>query len=145
MKAKNNKKIDYRSQCPISSALDLVGDKWSLLIIRDICFFDKRTFSQFASSDEGIAANILADRLKKLEQFGIITKGKIEGNKKTIIYVLTKKGIDFLPVLAEYIIWADKHLNHHIASEAKTFAESLRQNKEQVIRQLQLGLKKSLG
>jgi DNA-binding HxlR family transcriptional regulator len=142
LKTKKENKIDFRSQCPVSSALDIVGDKWTLLIIRDLCFFGKRTFTQFSESDEKIATNILADRLKKLEQRGIVTRAKEKGNRKTVVYAITEKGLDLIPVMTEYILWADKYLHHHIADKAKLFAESLRKNKELVIHGIASDLKK---
>jgi DNA-binding HxlR family transcriptional regulator len=133
MQAKARKKIEFRSQCPISSALDIVGDKWSLLIIRDLMFFQKRTFSELAKSDEKIASNILTDRLGRMEEAGIVTKSRLPDNKKAFIYILTEKGVDFLPVIVEYILWSDKYLHDHIADEARQFAELLGKNKAAVI------------
>ena len=85
MKVKNKKKFRFRSHCPISSTLDIIGDKWSLFILRDLCFVGKLTFCDFSNSQEKIAHSILADRLKKLEGHGLIGKGKAEDNKKTVI------------------------------------------------------------
>ena len=133
MQQKKIKKIDFRSRCPISSALDIVGDRWSLLIIRDLIFYQKKTFSGFAQSSEGIASNILSDRLNRLEEMGILSKGKLPRNKKTNIYSLTERGIDFLPIIVEYILWSAKHLPHHIASEAREFARAVQQDKEGVV------------
>ena len=127
------KKIEFRSQCPISSALDLVGDKWSLLIIRDLLFDQKKTFSEFAQSNEKIASNILSDRLNRLENMDIVSKGKLPGNKKTNLYTLTEKGIDFLPLIVEYILWSNKHLHQHISVEAKQFANALNQDKASIV------------
>lgn len=126
-------KIEFRSTCPISSALDIVGDKWTLLILRDLLFLKKKTFTELTQSDEKIASNILSDRLNRLEEMGIISKGKLPDNKKTNIYSLTEKGIDFLPVMVEYILWSEKHLNSHIAEEAKQFAAMLKENKSAII------------
>ncbi|MES2417399.1 MAG: helix-turn-helix domain-containing protein [Bacteroidota bacterium] len=136
MQVKNNKELNFRSDCPISCALDLIGDKWSILIIRDLCFFEKRTFSQFALSDEKIAANILADRLKKFEDYGIVTKGKSLENKKTVLYTITPKGLDFVPVILELVLWGAKHLDSHITDEAKSFARKIKENKEAVIKKV---------
>jgi DNA-binding HxlR family transcriptional regulator len=133
MQAKKQKKNEFRSECPISSALDLIGDKWSLLIIRDIIFFQKRTFSEFVKSDEKIASNILSDRLGRMEEAGIITKSRLPENKKNYIYSLTEKGIDFLPVIVEYILWSDKHLHNHISEEARQFAGLLKENRSSII------------
>lgn len=124
--------MEFRSDCPISSALDIVGDKWSLLIIRDLALVGKKTFGELSSSGEKIASNILSSRLKFLEETGIITKSRVPDNKKTNIYALTEKGLDFLPVIVEYILWSDKYLNH-IAAEAKGFAAMLKTDKNSII------------
>ena len=111
------KKIKKRSDCPISSALDIVGDKWSLLIIRDISMQGKNTYNEFLKSDEKIATNVLADRLSMLEEAGILVKELHPESKAKIFYRLTKKGIDLLPILLEMILWSDKYLS--IAPQAK--------------------------
>lgn len=127
------KKFSFRSRCPISSALDLVGDRWSLLIVRDIAFAGKRTFSDFAGSDEGIATSILADRLKRLERAGIVRKEKLPDNRKTNIYTLTEKGADLAPIIVEYILWSDRYLPEHITDEARVFASKLRTNRTAIL------------
>ena len=145
MQVKKEDNFDFRSNCPISSALDLIGDKWSLLIIRDLMFRSKQTYKDFTLSNETIATNILADRLVKLEAHGLITKGKTPGNKKTNLYSLTTKGLDLMPLLAEYILWSDKYYNEHIALEAKQFARMLRKNKNEVLHNLQGQLRDTMG
>lgn len=102
---KNNR----RSDCPISYALDLVGDRWSLLILRDIIFFDKKHYHEFMDSSESISTNILADRLQKLECIGLIVKNENEENLKKFIYAPTSKGLDLIPVLIEMVLWSAKH------------------------------------
>jgi DNA-binding HxlR family transcriptional regulator len=102
--------IDFRCQCPISSALDIIGDKWTLLIIRDMLFDHKKTFKDFSASAESIASNILSARLKLLEEAGIIRKDKMEGNQKSNIYTLTEKGLGLLPIIAEITLWSDEHV-----------------------------------
>jgi DNA-binding HxlR family transcriptional regulator len=91
-------KLKRRSDCPISYALDIFGDKWSLLVIRDLMFKGKRTYGEFLSSEEKIATNILADRLSLLECAGVITRESDPVRKSRILYTLTDKGIDLLPV-----------------------------------------------
>ena len=120
----------FRSTCPISSALDIIGDKWSLLILRDMMFSGKRTFSEFISSQEGIATNILSARLSSLEKTGIISKSKLPDNKKVNIYTLTKKGGGFLPVLVEVILWSNENLEGHISEETRKLAELILRNKQ---------------
>jgi len=134
------KKIKKRSDCPISSALDIVGDKWSLLIIRDIALSGKNTYNEFLKSEEKIATNILADRLAMLEITGILMKEVHPESKAKILYRLSAQGIDLLPVLVEIILWSDKYLS--ISPEAKQFAKEIRKNKEAVIKHISARLKK---
>src|SRR6478672_4825624 len=87
-----------RSDCPISSALDAIGDKWSMLILRDLMFSGKRTYGEFQASAEGIATNILASRLGSLEANGLLSKSADPENGRRNLYSLTEKGLDLLPV-----------------------------------------------
>jgi len=106
-KSKNKKKP--RSGCPVSISLERFGDRWSLLIIRDLMVRGLRTFKQFQESGEGIATNILADRLNKLELNGIVIAELDERDARKLNYRLTKKGIDLAPVLLELLIWGAQH------------------------------------
>ena len=103
----NNK---FRSGCPIASELDIVGDKWSLLIIRDMLIKHKKTFKEISDSDERIAPSILSARLKLLESYKLITKRKFPENKKENIYLLTDKGIDLTPIIIEFSLWGDSNM-----------------------------------
>src|ERR1700746_4017201 len=94
-----------RSGCPISCSLDIWGDKWSLLIIRNMMLYNRHTYQEFLEAPEKIATNILADRLRMLEKTGLITKKRFPENKKKIFYKLTKMGIDLLPMLIEISFW----------------------------------------
>jgi DNA-binding HxlR family transcriptional regulator len=98
-----------RSGCPISIALDLFGDSWSLLVIRDLMFKGLHTFNEFAASDERIATNILADRLAKLEAAGILSKRPDPADARRVHYRLTEKGIDLAPALVEIVLWATRY------------------------------------
>jgi len=98
-----------RSDCPISSSLDVWGDKWSLLIVRDLMFAKQCTYGEFLKSDEKIATNILASRLLMLEENGIISKQNHPDSKAKVLYKLTEKGIDLLPLLIEINLWAEKY------------------------------------
>lgn len=100
----------FRSSCIIASALDLIGDKWSLLIVRDMLLFHKKTFKQIAASDEGVATNLLSGRLKLLESLDIISKRKLPENKKENVYLLSEKGIALAPLIMEIVVWSDKHV-----------------------------------
>ena len=101
---------NHKSLCPINLALEVFGDKWSLIIIRDMMFGNKRYFKDLLSSEEKIATNILADRLTKLEEEGIVSKTIDPDHKLKYIYSLTFKGIDLLPVMTEIGHWGMKHL-----------------------------------
>ena len=103
----------FRSSCIIASALDLIGDKWSLLIIRDMLLYQKKTYKEFASSDEGVATNLLSSRLKLLEKIELISKRKLDGNKKENIYLLTDKGIELTPLIMEIVIWSDRFVRDY--------------------------------
>ena len=103
----NNK---FRSGCPIASSLDIVGDKWSLLIIRDMLIKHKVTFKEISDSDERIAPSILSARLKLLESYHLITKRKLPENKKENIYLLTEKGISLAPIIIELTLWGDTNM-----------------------------------
>ncbi|WP_133646984.1 winged helix-turn-helix transcriptional regulator [Paraburkholderia flava] len=101
---------NHRSLCPINLALEIIGDKWSLLIIRDLMFADRRHFRELLQAEEGISSNILAERLGRLVDAGILTKADDPTHRQKAIYSLTPMGIDLLPVLAQIGIWGRKHL-----------------------------------
>jgi DNA-binding HxlR family transcriptional regulator len=103
-------KKEFRSGCPISSTLDVVGDKWSLLIIRDMLIKHKKIFKEISDSDEKIAPSILSARLKLLESYKLITKRKLPENKKENIYLLTKKGIGLAPIIIEFSLWGNSNM-----------------------------------
>ncbi|MGH9607232.1 MAG: winged helix-turn-helix transcriptional regulator [Terracidiphilus sp.] len=98
-----------RSGCPVSISLDLFGDRWSLLIIRDLMVRGLKTFSEFQASGEGIATNILSDRLRHLETAGLIAAERAAADGRSIHYRLTPKGIALAPTLLELFIWAGQH------------------------------------
>ena len=98
-----------RSGCPLNASVEMLGDRWSLLIVRDMMLAGARTYKQFLEGFEGIATNILADRLRKLVAYGIITTEKDPADGRKLIYLLTPKGIDLAPVLTEMVLWAAAH------------------------------------
>ncbi len=134
MKAKSEE-INFRSKCPISSALDLFGDKWSLLIVRDLVYFGERTFKEFSNADEKISSARLSDRLHKLDNLGLLNKVNHPTNKKVFIYSLTEKGVDLFPVIAEYVRWSNKYLSEHLTEPAKQFARNLEEDREGTLNQ----------
>ncbi len=101
---------EFRSGCPISSTLDVVGDKWTLLIIRDMLIKHKRTFTEISDSYERIAPSILSARLKLLASYKLIFKTKALDNKKENIYFLTEKGIRLTPIIIEFSLWGDSNM-----------------------------------
>lgn len=102
-------RTDTRSTCPISTALELVGDRWTLLVIRDLMFAGKRHFREFLQSEEGISSNILADRLASLVRNGIVSRRDDPTHAQKAIYSLTRKGLDLLPVVVAMSQWTQKH------------------------------------
>jgi DNA-binding HxlR family transcriptional regulator len=101
--------LSRRSDCPINFSLETFGDMWSLLIVRDMVYFGKKTYGEFLNSDEHIATNILASRLTQLEQNGIIMKTRCEEDRRKEIYALTEKGLDLIPILIEMAHWGAHH------------------------------------
>ena len=99
-----------RSGCPITNVLDLIGDRWSLIIVRDL-FIGRKTFKEFLNAPEGIASNILTSRLKSLTQSGFINYTRNPNNKKVKFYYLENKGIDLYPILYEMSMWSERNLN----------------------------------
>ena len=104
-----NARSEPRSGCPVGLSLDLLGDRWSLLVVRDMMVRGLRTFREFQASGEGIATNILADRLRRLEANGIIAPEPEENDARKINYRLTAKGIDLAPVLLDLLIWGSRY------------------------------------
>ncbi len=120
-----------KSDCPVHFALEVFGDPWTLLIIRDLMFKDRRTYSEFLRAEEGIATNILADRLTRLEQDGIIAKDESPGGGG---YRLTPKGIDLLPIMMEIIGWSAKHDSRTAAD--REFVRRLRADRDSFTKEL---------
>ncbi|MGD1889823.1 MAG: winged helix-turn-helix transcriptional regulator [Cyclobacteriaceae bacterium] len=121
-----------RSNCPVSYALDFFGDKWTLLIIRDLALEQKRFYKDFQGSKEGIATNILSDRLKKLENVGIVRSAVYEQKKTQKEYFLTQKGKDLIPILLEMMVWSFKYNNELNVTEE--FIQKIKTNRAEVIK-----------
>ena len=100
----------FRCNCPFTSALDILGDKWILVIVKQMLIEGKETFKDFIESEEAIATNILSTKLKFLEEVGLIIKTQRPDNKKTYLYLLTEKGLSLTPILLELATWSDKNL-----------------------------------
>jgi DNA-binding HxlR family transcriptional regulator len=119
-----------RSGCPVSISLESIGDRWSLLIVRDLMVRGYRTFKQFAQSGEGIATNILADRLRKLEASGLIAAEAEETDARRVNYRLTLKGIDLAPVLLELLIWGARHEE---TAAPRDYILQMEKNREEIL------------
>jgi len=123
---------ERRSGCPLNASVEMLGDRWSLLIIRDMMLLGSRTFKEFLGSYEGIATNILADRLRKLQAHGIIAaKGDPSDGRKSF-YTLTAKGLDLAPVLTEMVLWAAAHEK----TENQALVRLMRKNKQEFLAQI---------
>lgn len=132
--------IEFRCNCPITSALDVVGDRWLLVIIKQMLMEGKQTFKDFTDSDEAIATNILASKLKHLEENGLIEKKDHPSNKKTKLYHLTALGLSLSSVIVELAHWSDAHLRvfhpemnendgiHLLRRDKLAFADLLKEN-----------------
>ncbi len=129
-----------RTHCPISFALDIFGDKWSLLILRDLIFKDKVYYDDFAHSEEKISTNILAERLKRLKQEGFIRSTPNKENLRKIIYTPTSKSLDLIPMLLEIINWSAKYDAKTAAP--KEFLKMLKNDRKALARQLRSKFKK---
>ncbi len=123
-----------RSGCPLNASVEMLGDRWSLLILRDMMLRGFSTFKEFLSSYEGIATNILSDRLKRLIAHGIISTKEDPSDGRKLIYILTPKGLDLAPVLTEMVLWAAKHeetgnqaLVRQMQNGKEQFVEAVRQ------------------
>jgi len=119
-----------RSGCPVSVSLDLLGDRWSLIVVRDLMLRGYRTFREFQIAGEGISSNILSDRLHKLEAAGILTAEPAEDDGRSTHYRLTSKGITLAPVLLELLIWA---AHHEDTTVPRSFIAHLEQNREAIV------------
>lgn len=126
--------MEVRSHCPINFTLEHFGDKWSFLIIRDLMFNGKRHYNEFIEAGEKVSTSVLGDRLKKLEEYGIISKSEDSVKKSRIRYSLTQKGIDLLPILLEMIIWGGE--KDSLTESPKEFMEQATQNKQELINQI---------
>ncbi len=112
MEEENN--ITFRSLCPIATGLDVLGDKWTLLILRDMIFGHKKLFNEFKESPEKVPSKMLSNRLRKLENIGFITRTKGEINKKSVYYLLEKKGLDTLPLIVELMLFTTEFYYDHL-------------------------------
>jgi DNA-binding HxlR family transcriptional regulator len=108
--------IEFRSICPVATSLDIIGDKWTLLILRDMIWGHKSLFNEFQQSPESMPSKMLANRLKKLEDLGFVSKTKGNLNKKSIYYLLEKRGLDTFPIMVEMAVFSSKHFFDHLGT-----------------------------
>ena len=131
---RSHPRTKFRSGCPLNASVEILGDRWSLLIIRDMMLRGFRSYTQFLDSYEHIATNILANRLKKLEGYRIIATQQDSLDRRKLIYTLTEKGMDLAPVLTEMVLWAAAHektqnpeLIRQIKKDKQKFVVAVRQ------------------
>jgi DNA-binding HxlR family transcriptional regulator len=132
---------DNRSTCPISTALEIVGDRWTLLVIRDLMFAGKRHFREFLQSEEGISSNILADRLSSLVDKGIVVRSDDPTHAQKGVYSLTEKGLGLLPVVVAMSAWTQAHYPKTRRKEAV----QLVQGGPKLLKQLEIQLRRDHG
>ena len=125
-------KKDVRSHCSVNYGLEVFGDKWSLLIVRDIVFAGKKTYGEFLKSEEGVATNILASRLAFLEEQGILSKAPSSADRRKDLYTLTEKGLDLIPILLDIVVWSAKHDPKSNARRRKEFIARLNRSAQKV-------------
>ena len=135
MKKKTAKGMpECRSNCPIAFALDFVGDKWTLIVLRDLIFSRKRYFQEFLDSNEKIASNILAARLKLLEGAGLVTREADPAHARRMIYAPTEKALDLTPALLELLLWGTKH--HAKANAPQEFVRRAAADRNSLVAEL---------
>jgi DNA-binding HxlR family transcriptional regulator len=129
MKKEKNK---LRSHCPVNYGLEAFGDRWALLILRDIVFRGKRTYGEFLKSEEGFATNILASRLDHLIEVGILQREMDETDRRKDIYSLTEKGLDLIPLLFEMVLWSAKYDSRSEAKRIMRLVELIRKDNRKI-------------
>jgi DNA-binding HxlR family transcriptional regulator len=123
---------ELRSHCPINYGLEAFGDRWSLLILRDIVFLGKRTYGEFLKSEEGFATNILASRLDHLREIGILQRERHEADGRKDVYSLTEKGLDLVPLIFEMILWSAKYDSRSAAKRMMRLVELIRKDNRKI-------------
>jgi DNA-binding HxlR family transcriptional regulator len=111
---KNDDVVQFRSLCPVATGLDVLGDKWTLLILRDMLFLHKSTFNEFKAAPELMPSKMLSNRLKKLESLGFLTRKKGEINKKNVHYLLEEKGMETFPIMVEMALFTTEFYYNHL-------------------------------
>jgi DNA-binding HxlR family transcriptional regulator len=140
---KRNKKL--RSHCPVNYSLEAFGDRWALLILRDIIFRGKRTYGEFLRSEEGFATNILASRLEHLIETGILQCEGDEKDGRKEIYSITEKGLDLIPVIFEMILWSEKYDGKSEARRISRLVELIRKDNRKISKKVREKVKRGEG
>jgi DNA-binding HxlR family transcriptional regulator len=122
---KTTSKDEVRSHCAVNYGVEIFGDRWSLLIVRDIVFAGKTTYGQFLKSEEGIATNVLASRLAFLEEQGILMRAPSPADGRKDLYTLTEKGLDLIPIMLNIVLWSARHDVKSYAWNSKAFLARL--------------------
>jgi DNA-binding HxlR family transcriptional regulator len=125
-------KEDIRSHCAVNYGVEIFGDRWSLLIIRDIVFAGKKTYGEFLKSEEGIATNVLASRLAFLEAQGILSRAPSPADRRKDFYTLTEKGLDLIPILLNIVVWSAKHDSKSYVRRREEFVADLNRSPVEV-------------
>ncbi len=136
----------FRSDCPITSAVDLLGDRWILVIVKQMLIEQKTTFKDFSECDEEIASNILTNKLNQLIEWNLVSKSRLKNNKKSIYYHLTDQGLSLAPIIIELALWGDANLRtDNPAMRKSKELKAMKANKEQFISGVIKAYKKQLA
>ena len=134
---KNTEVVQFRSLCPVATGLDVLGDKWTLLILRDMLFLHKSTFNDFKAAPELMPSKMLSNRLKKLESLGFLSRKKGEINKKNVHYLLEEKGIETFPIMVEMALFTTEFYYDHLGDTYTGIVKTrMRKDKENYIREM---------
>jgi len=137
---------EFRCDCPVTSAIDILGDKWMLIIIKQMLIERMETFKDFTDSDEAISTSILTLKLKCLESYGLVERKNHPTNKKTKLYHLTEKGLSLAPVVVDLAIWSDQNLREFNPIMRQTDElEFMKSNREDAIEALKKKYKEKLA
>lgn len=138
-------KRKLRSHCPVNYGLEAFGDRWALLILRDIVFRGKRTYGEFLKSEEGFATNILASRLDHLIEVGILQRVEDEADGRKAIYSLTEKGLDLIPLLFEMVVWSARHDGRSETKRIVRLVELIRKDNRKISQKVREQVKRGEG
>ena len=130
----------FRSLCPVATSLDVIGDRWTLLVLRDMLFFHKTTFNEFKAAPESMPSKMLSNRLKKLEAWGYLSRKKGETNKKNVHYLLEEKGVETFPIMVEMAIFTTNFYYDHLGDTYTGIVKTrMKNDKEKYIKEMMDG------